>query len=145
MSRNSPVCSRQSEFVSWPLVVVPKVCGVLARQGLLELAVKTTGGREATVAVTVFEPSAVPSVQLVTVAMPEASVTRVPPVIEPPPLVTANVTVTPANGDPLSSRTMTDGLSCTVVPVEPVSVVAEFALTVAGRGGPDESPPPHET
>ena len=49
----------------------------------------------ATVAVSVFVPAEFPSRQLPTVAIPDASVVCVGPVIDPPPVATAKVTVTP--------------------------------------------------
>ena len=61
-------------------------------------------------AVRVFTPAVWPNVQLPTVAMPLASVTVVPPDTEPPPDVTANVTVAPLTGLLLASLITTLGL-----------------------------------
>src|SRR5512145_23239 len=64
------------------------------------VAVKVTGlpASVPDVAVSVWGPAVVPSVQPPTVAMPAAFVVWVAPVTEPPPDVTANVTVTPPTG-----------------------------------------------
>ena len=64
------------------------------------VALKVTGEprRAALVAVSVLAPARVPSFQEPTVAMPAALVTAVRPPAEPPPLVTAKVTVTPRTG-----------------------------------------------
>ena len=64
------------------------------------VAVKVTGEpvSPAEVAVKVFDPALVPKVQEPTVAIPEAFVVVVAPVIEPPPLATAKVTLTPETG-----------------------------------------------
>ena len=82
------------------------------------VAVKVTGEpvRPAHVAVRVLAPATVPSFQLPTVAMPEASDTADAPVTEPPPEATANVTVTPATGSFLTSLTMTLGAMLTAAP-----------------------------
>src|SRR5712692_9429709 len=82
------------------------------------VAVKDTGlpVRASDVAVNVFGPAAVPSVQDVTAAMPPALVsTAVVGVTVPPPTVTAKVTATPATGLPLASFTITDGGMSTAV------------------------------
>src|SRR5436309_6857536 len=68
------------------------------------------------VAVSVFSPAPVPSVQLPTVAMPPASVVWLAPVMLPLPGVTAKVTATPGTGLPLASFTSTEGAICTAVP-----------------------------
>jgi len=70
----------------------------------------------AAVAVRVFGPAVVDSVQLSTVAIPPASVLWVAPVTPPFPGATANVTATPATGLPLASRTITDGGEATALP-----------------------------
>ena len=67
------------------------------------VAVKVTGDpvRPVEVAVSVFEPAVVPSVQAGDVAMPDASVVTVPDeASEPPPEATANVTDVPCTGFP---------------------------------------------
>jgi len=71
-------------------------------------------------AVRVFTPSAVPTVQLPTVATPDPLETAVPPVTDPPPAVTAKVTDTPVIMAPFWSRTITDGGSATSVPGDAV-------------------------
>ena len=65
-------------------------------------AVKVTGEplRLTLLAVRVLAPTVVPSVQLPTVAMPEASVVAGEPVTEPPPEATVKVTLTPGTGLP---------------------------------------------
>lgn len=60
------------------------------------VAVKVTGVSDPTVAVIVLGPAVGPSVQLPTVALPEAFVVTPASVTDPPPAVTANVTITPA-------------------------------------------------
>src|SRR3989442_13025050 len=76
-------------------------------------AVKVTGlpviPDPAAVAVSVLVPAVVLRVQLPTVATPLALVVWVPPVTLPPlPAAGAKVTVTPATGLPVPSRTITD-------------------------------------
>jgi hypothetical protein len=68
------------------------------------------------VAVSVLPPTIDPSVQLPTVAMPLALVVALPPVMLPPPVATANVTVTPETGLSNASRTRTLGAVVTAVP-----------------------------
>src|SRR5206468_1813150 len=57
----------------------------------------------------------VPSFHEPTVAMPAAFVVALPPVSEPPPLPTANVTDVPETGLPNASVTSTDGADATFV------------------------------
>jgi hypothetical protein len=71
-------------------------------------------------AVREFNPATVPSVQPPTVATPDAFVVTEPPVREPPPLVTTNVTGTPAIAAPRWSFTMTEGSSVTAAPATAV-------------------------
>ena len=82
------------------------------------VAVKVTGGppKLELVALRVLVPAAVPRVQLPTVAIPEASLVALAPVIEPPPSCTAKVTGTPATGLSLASTTSTLGGMVTGVP-----------------------------
>src|SRR5207237_222284 len=68
------------------------------------------------VAVSVFWPAAVPSVQLPTAAMPLALVVWLAPVMLPLPVATAKVTATPGTGLPLASLTITEGGMGTAVP-----------------------------
>jgi hypothetical protein len=70
----------------------------------------------AAVAIKVFAPFAVPSVQLPTVAVPFASVVCVAPVIVPPPLATANVTPMPDTGFENASTMRTPGATATALP-----------------------------
>src|SRR5207247_2961771 len=76
-------------------------------------AVKVTGlpviPDPAAVAVSVFVPTVVLSVQLPTVAIPLPFVVWVPPVTLPLPAAGAKVTVTPETGLPLPSCTITAG------------------------------------
>jgi hypothetical protein len=64
------------------------------------VAVKVTGEpvSPAEVAVNVFDPALAPKVHEPTVAIPEALVVVAAPVIEPLPLATAKVTLTPETG-----------------------------------------------
>jgi hypothetical protein len=64
----------------------------------------------------VLLPAVVPSVQLVTVATPWASVVAVLGVTDPPPVATANVTETPLRAAPSVLLTVTDGAMATAVP-----------------------------
>jgi hypothetical protein len=66
--------------------------------------------------VRVFNPAAVPSVQLVAVAIPFLLVTFDIGDTEPPPLVTAKVTVTPLSGVLFASLIITLGGVDTAVP-----------------------------
>ena len=92
----------------------------------------------AALAVRVFGPAVVASVQVPTVAMPLASVIGLAAVTSPFPGATANVTATPATGLPLASRTITDGGEPTAVPAVadwgfmllPAMVAAAPAVTV---------------
>ena len=67
-------------------------------------------------AVRVFVPAVVPSVQLPTVAIPLPFVVVINPVAEPPPDATAKVMVTPLTGLLLASFTITLGDVATAVP-----------------------------
>ena len=70
----------------------------------------------AAVATSEFVPMMVPSVQRSTVAIPELDVVGVAPMIDPPPLAIAKVTVTPATPLPFASVTLTDGAMETGLP-----------------------------
>src|SRR5882762_8678179 len=119
-------------------VVIPSCVAVPA----VPVAVNVTGlplmPLPAAVAVRVFGPAVVASVQLPTVAMPLASVVGLAAVRSPLPGATANVTATPATGFPLASRTITDGGEPTAVPAVadwgfmllPAMVAAAPAVTV---------------
>jgi hypothetical protein len=85
------------------------------------VAVKVSGllVSDPDVAVIVLLPAAVPKTHELNAAMPEAFVTTVLPLddeIEPPPLATAKVTLTPETGF-VPSVTSTDGAVDTAVPV----------------------------
>ena len=86
------------------------------------------------VAVSVLAPAVVPSVQLPTVAMPEALVVAEAPVTEPPPAVAAKVTVTPGQTLLRESLTITLGAVATAVPTVAVWLLPAF--TVIDAGGP---------
>ena len=91
--------------------------------------------RLVTVAVTELAPAVVPSVQLVSVAIPLAFVTTVAGLaglVVPPPPVTVNTTLTPATAVPLASVTFTLGGAATTVPAVVDCVVTEFAAIVVG-------------
>jgi len=113
------------------------VCDValLARKFVAVLAVpvavKLTGLplRPDTVACTVLAPAVVPSVHVVSAAMPELLVVTVEPLtgdVVPLPAVVVNVTTTPCTGLLFASRTVTDG-AVTVVPTVPDCDVAVLA------------------
>jgi hypothetical protein len=109
------------------------------------VALNVAGLPVAPVALTaiVFTPRAVPRVQLPTVAMPVLFVVCVGPVIAPPPLVTLNVTLTPATPAPEASLNLTDGATLTAPPVTADwSFPALIAMMGGGVGGTTESPPP---
>src|SRR5438309_188823 len=78
------------------------------------VALIVTDVRPDELAVSVFAPSPVPSVQLPTVATPLASVVAFGPVTEPPPEPTEKVTATPETGLPWLSVTSTDGAVATL-------------------------------
>jgi hypothetical protein len=84
------------------------------------VAVKETLESVPEVAVRTFAPVTGPSVHEPTVAMPEAFVTAVPLVTDPPPDATAKVTDTPDVGLPLASFTITDGGIGTALPAAAV-------------------------
>src|SRR6185503_14989502 len=67
------------------------------------------------VAVIVFAPALVPSVQPLAAAIPSALVVCVPPPF-PPPEATEKATLTPATGTPFTSVTRTLGDVATAVP-----------------------------
>src|SRR5437016_1217087 len=81
-----------------PSVHPPTVAGPSA-----PVAVNVTGlpSAPATDAVSELFPATLPSVQPPTRATPSEPVVVEPPVVEPPPAVTANVTAMPTAGDPL--------------------------------------------
>src|SRR2546428_11893 len=94
---------------------------------LVTVAVNPTGEPTSppTVAVAESGPATVPRVR-VAVAMPVGSVMDDDGVIEPPPLVTVQVTVTPLTGLLLASVTLTEYGVASVAPI--VSVCAFPAL-----------------
>jgi hypothetical protein len=98
--------------------------------------VKVTGVKLPLEAVSVLAPAVEPSVQLPTVAIPEAFVACEAPVTEPPPLATANTTTTPLTGFPLASVTVTAGATATAVPtVALCPSPADFTIDVGGEAG----------
>ena len=109
----------------------PAVFSIRTGVPAVPVAVKVTGTRPLTVAVTVFVPGAVPTRHDVTVAMPWAFVVCEAPASCPLPDVTANVTATLGAGFPPASRTTTLGALVTSVPTGAVCCVAEMAVTEA--------------
>jgi hypothetical protein len=97
-----------------------------------DVAVKETALSVPEVALSTFAPIVGPSVQEPTLAIPEEFVVAVAPETEPPPLMTENVTVAPASGEPFWSLTTTDGGGETATPATPVSAVAELAASEVG-------------
>src|SRR5882724_8813533 len=100
----------------WPL---PALTAMLPALPAVPVAVNVTGlpVSPGAVALRVFAPAVVPSVQDVTAASPAAVVvTGAVGFTVPPPVATANVTATPATGLPFASRTITAGLTATAVP-----------------------------
>jgi hypothetical protein len=89
-----------------------------------------------------FAPATAPSVQLVSAAIPLAFVTTVAGLaglIEPPPPVTVNVTLTPATAVPPASVTFTLGGAVTAEPAVALCATAEFAVSVVGDPTTTES------
>jgi len=78
----------------------PAVFTTEAAAPAVPVAVKVTELNPLVEAPRVFDPATVPRVHPPTVATPEAFVVTEFPVIVPPPVVTANVTGTPAIGSP---------------------------------------------
>jgi hypothetical protein len=102
-------------------LLVPALREICVAVPGLPVAVKVSGLPASTpdVAVSVLLPAVVPSTHELKAAMPDAFVTTVLPVgdeIEPPPVATANATLTPATGLLLPSRTKTDGAVATALP-----------------------------
>ena len=92
----------------------------VATSAAVAVAEKTTGlpARPVAVAATAFVPAVVPSVQDVSVAIPELFVVTVEPLtgdVVPFPAVVVKVTTTPWTGLLFASRTSTDG-AVTVAP-----------------------------
>ena len=102
------------------------------------VAVNVTGDpvRPSLVAVSVFEPAVVPSVQLVTAATPSAPVvTAVVGSTDPPPDATANVTLTPDTGLLFASVTSTLGTTDTALPATADWPSPALIATVAALPG----------
>src|SRR5207237_486853 len=125
-------------FAPEDAAIVPGAAATSERAALgapaVPVAVKVIGlpFTPGAVAVSVFWPAAVPSVQVPTVAMPPASVVWLAPVMLPFPAVTAKVTATPGTGLPLASFTITEGAICTAVPAVTVWLLPAFtAIWVA--------------
>src|SRR5712692_4266935 len=118
-----------------PLCTVLDGCVVIASfvaAPAVPVAVNVTGLpiSASAVAVKVFGPAVVPSVQEVTAAMPLAFVsTAVVGLTVPPPVATAKVTAMPATELPLASRTITDGGVATAVPTVAVWALPAFTAT----------------
>src|SRR6266550_4043032 len=115
----------------WPL---PAFTAMLPASPAVPVAVNETGLplSPADVALRLFGPAAVASVQLPTVAMPLALLVWLAPVMLPFPGVTENVTATPATGFPLASLTITEGGIGTAAPAGSVWLLpALIAICVA--------------
>jgi hypothetical protein len=83
------------------------------------------------VAVSVFAPAVVPSVQAGLVATPALSVvTAIVEANEPPPVATAKVTDSPLTALPCASVTFTDGAVATAVPTVALCPVPPFTAIV---------------
>ena len=100
--------------------VTAEFAAIVVAAPVIPVALNVTGlpANEFAVAVTVFAPAAAPSVQLVSVATPLPFVTTdagLAGAIAPPPLVSANVTVTPPTALPPASVTFTLGGAPTAV------------------------------
>ena len=117
-----PSASRQSLDESVPDVDVPSECVVRTAQPVAadDVAVNVTAAMPVADAVRVLAPAADPSIQLPTVATPWPFDVALPPVTDPPPLATANVTTTPDFGFPFASFTVTAGAIATAAPGDPV-------------------------
>src|SRR5512135_1285258 len=101
------------------LWLLPALIAIWVAAPAVPVAVNVTGlpVRPVDVAVSEFAPAVVPSVQLVTCAIPLALVRiGVVGLTVPPPPATANVTLTPATGLPCVSVTSTLGAVATAVP-----------------------------
>jgi hypothetical protein len=85
----------------------------------IALAAKVTVGKPGADAVSVLRPGLGPSVQPPTAATPDAFDVAVPPLMDPPPLATANVTTIPDFGFPFASLTVTAGATATGLPAVP--------------------------
>ena len=117
-------CTSCAVRVLVPVKATAFVCGVLrirvkwSSAPAVPVAVKVIGEPDSPVpvAVRVFVPAVVPSVQLPTVAIPLPFVVVVNPVAEPPPDATAKVMVMPLTGLLLASFTITLGDVATAVP-----------------------------
>jgi hypothetical protein len=98
------------------------------------------------VALRVFAPGVAPKVQLPTVAIPLASVTTgTAGRTVPAPPVTAKVTVTPATGVPLRSRTSTEGGASTAAFTGALCVITECAAIWPGVGAAVPAGSEHDT
>ena len=98
--------------------MLPPFTAICEAAPTVPVAVNVTGEplRLPLVAVSVFDPTVVPNVQLPTVAMPLPFVVADNPVPEPPPVATVNVTLTPETGLLFASFIMTLGADATPVP-----------------------------
>src|SRR6266550_7378490 len=97
--------------------------------------VTDAGLRPVPVAVSVFAPAFVPSVQLPTVATPDALVVALAPVIVPPPLATAKVIANPGTPFPNASDTLTAGRTGTGLPANPNCASPAAIARVVGAPG----------
>jgi hypothetical protein len=132
----------------WPF---PALTAIVVAAPAVPVPVNVTGPSAPAVAVSVLAPAVVPSVQLVTWAIPLASVlTGVVGSTVPPPPVTAYVTLTPATGLLAASRTRTEGGIVTAAPTvalcpfPPLSAIeaADPVVTVTVGSGVVTGEPP---
>ena len=110
-------------------------------------AVKVMGLPASPMALAVSEllpvPAPGPSVQLVRVATPAASVLTTAGLagtVVPPPAVMVKVTPKPETGFPLASVTLTEGGAPTAVPAVALCEVALFAVIVRAAPAPSATP-----
>src|SRR5216684_378586 len=131
-SVTSTTCGVASVVPTCPVRLSPENFAIAVAAPTFAVSTNVTGlpASPVDVAVSVSGLACVPSVQLVTCAIPLAVVVWLAPVMEP--LVvpgTANVTATPATGLLLTSRTITDGGVATAVPAVAVWLLPPFTAT----------------
>jgi hypothetical protein len=124
--------------------LLPALIVMSAAGPAIPVAVNVAGVNAPAEADNVFAPEVVPSVQVPAVAIPLALVVAVAPVMPPPPLATANVTVVPETGLLFTSVTFTDGAVVTAAPtiavcplpatilIAPAEPAVPVALNVTG-------------
>jgi hypothetical protein len=103
------------------LWLLPALSAICVAAPAVPVAVKVSGllVNDPDAAVIELLPAVVPSTHELSAAIPEAFVTTVLPLgdeIEPPPVATANTTLTPDFGLPPASVTSTEGAVATAIP-----------------------------